>query len=145
MRLPERTIDFGWPDDRGIGEMLVRQVLERKKWATCGFKRAYTPAELDAVLTGKGRLHKVCSVQDPTPRAVVRVTDVFETPFGTPDPRLVEGEGDGADVDKFKRDHRIAWEADFGDLPLDEEEPLVVEIFELVRLLDEGEIAEPNG
>jgi uncharacterized protein YhfF len=75
----------------------------------------------------------------------VRVTDVFETPFGTPDPRLVEGEGDGGDAEKFKRDHRVAWEADFGNTPLGDEEPLIVELFELVWGVDDGATVAPHG
>ena len=139
MQVPERTLVFGWLCDGGVGEMLVAQVLAGEKWATCGFKRAYTEQELSEVQTGAGELHAVCSAQDATPRAIIRVTEVFETPFGSPDPRLVAGEGDGTDAEKFKRDHRIAWAADFCDMPLADEEPLVVELFELVASLNQGE------
>jgi uncharacterized protein YhfF len=32
--------------------------------------------------------------------------DVFETTFAHPDLRLVRGEGDGDDIEKFKHDHQ---------------------------------------
>lgn len=134
--VPQRTIEFGWPGDRGIGDMLVQQIVRGEKWATCGFRRAYSAEELAEVETGAGELHGVRSAEDPTIRAVIRVTDVFETTFGAPDPRLVAGEGDGEDVQAFQRDHAIAWRADFGDDPLDDSEILIVELFELVSIVD---------
>lgn len=130
--LPERTMVFGWPGDGGVGDRLVEQVIRGEKWATRGFKRAYTAEELAEASTGAGELYSVRSAEDPAIRAVIRVTDVFETPFGDPDPRLVAGEGDGDDVGKFQRDHAIAWRADFGEEPLGTDEALVVELFELV-------------
>jgi uncharacterized protein YhfF len=138
--LPERVLEFGWRGDDGVGEMLVEQVIKGTKWATCGFKRAYTDAELAEVITGVGHLYTVCSAENPEPRAVIRVTDVFETPFGSPDMRLVAGEGDGEDVEKFQRDHLVAWQADFGDEPPGPEEVLLVELFELVEILDEAKL-----
>jgi uncharacterized protein YhfF len=143
VQIPTRRIEFGWPDDRGVGEMLVAQVRAGSKWATCGFKRAYDRAELAEARLGRGELHAVCSAADPRPRAIVRVTDVFLTPFGDPDPQLVAGEGDGQDAEKFRRDHRVAWAADFGEAPLEDDELLVVELFELVALVEENGTVEP--
>lgn len=127
-------IEFGWVGDGGLGERLVRQIIDGTKTATCGFKRAYTPEELEDVRGGVGRLHEASAVGGP-PRCVIRVTEVFETPFGDPDPRLVAGEGDGADVAKFQADHRVAWRSEFPDSDPGADEPLVVELFELVEEL----------
>ena len=135
MSIPERRIEFGWPGDGGLGERLVQQIIDGVKTATCGFRRAYTDEELAEVRDGLGELQAASSCGG-EPRCVIRVTDVFETPFGDPDPRLVAGEGDGDDVAKFRADHRIAWEADFPGEPIADDEPLVVELFELVEVLD---------
>lgn len=135
MERPQRTIEFGWENDGGVGERLVQQIIDGIKTATCGFKRAYSTEELAEVLTGEGVLYAAAPYGG-EPRCVIRVTKVFETPFGDPDPRLVKGEGDGDNVDKFKADHRIAWSADFGDEPIPDDEPLMVELFEYVGLLD---------
>lgn len=114
--------------------MLVRQILDGQKTATCGFKIDYTPDELDEILTGEGELYAASSCGCP-PRCVIRVTEVYETPFGNPGSRLVEGEGDGTDVAKFQEDHSVAWTVTHGDQPLSDSEPLIVELFELVYVL----------
>jgi uncharacterized protein YhfF len=126
-----RTMSFGWEGDGGIGEMLIGQIIRGEKWATCGFRYAYEPWELQESRDGVGKL---CAVVDRegNHRCTIRITDAFECRFGDPDPRLVAGEGDGEDVAKFQADHRIAWAADFGDKPLTDDDLLVVELFELV-------------
>lgn len=132
---PEFAIEFGWPGDGGIGEMLIGQILRGEKTATCGFKRAYTERELADELGAVGRVVPVIDASGAT-RCHIRVLDAFETRFGDPDARLVAGEGDGDDVAKFQADHRVAWRADFGDQPLLDDEPLVVLLFELEGALD---------
>lgn len=136
MQLPQHTIEFGWRNDEGVGEMLVDQIVAGEKWATCGFRRDYTEAELEETLSGTNRLYAVKTASDPRPRAIIRVTSVFETPFGRPDARLVAGEGDGDDVAKFQRDHVIAWQSSFPGTEPGDDEPLVVELFELVAVVD---------
>lgn len=130
---PARMMSFGWEGDNGVGEMLIRQIIAGEKWATCGFREAYEPWELKEVRDGVGKL---CAVVDRTARwrCTIRITDAFECTFGDPDPRLVAGEGDGDDVAKFQHDHRIAWMADFEDMPLTDDALLVVELFELVSV-----------
>jgi uncharacterized protein YhfF len=130
--IPARRVEFGWPGDDGVGEMLIQQIIDGVKTATCSFKRDYTREELDDVYAGAGELYAAGACGQP-PRCVIHVTDVFETPFGDPDPRLVAGEGDGEDVAKFQADHRVAWAAEHGDAQLGDDEPLVVELFEFVR------------
>ena len=130
---PARTIRFGWDGDGGLGDRLIAQIIAGEKWATCGFREAYEPWELEECLTGVGELQ---AVEDSSGRwrCTIRVLEAFECTFGDPDPRLVAGEGDGEDVAKFQADHRIAWAADFGDRPLTDDALLVVELFELVSV-----------
>lgn len=134
MEIPDRRIEFGWPGDGGLGARLVQQIIAGEKTATCGFRAAYTAEELAEVADGVGQLHAAGACGAP-PRCIIRVTEAFETPFGSPDLRLVRGEGDGDDVAKFQADHRIAWKADMGESPLRDSEPLVVQLFEMVREL----------
>lgn len=128
---PAREVRFGWQGDEGLGDRLVEQIIAGVKTATCGFRLAYEEAELEEVLTGAGELYAVIDSAGAW-RCTIRVTDVFECPFGSPDPRLVAGEGDGDDAAKFQADHRVAWEACMGDAVLTDDSVLVVELFELV-------------
>ncbi|MDP2183490.1 MAG: hypothetical protein Q8K99_13090 [Actinomycetota bacterium] len=128
----EHSMDFGWEGDNGLGEELITQALSGVKTATCGFVRAYTPEELSRI---RESVDSVIPIIDHhgTVRGFLRILDVFETPFGAPDLRLVRGEGDGDDVAKFQADHRIVWELDFAGEQLHDDEPLLVEIFELAE------------
>jgi uncharacterized protein YhfF len=100
---------------------------------TCAPKGAFTPEELAAAYAGQGEVHMLV---DPSGHvwATIRVVDVFETTFGDPDPRLVEGEGDGVDVAKFQRDHLAAWGEWLAaaNQPLTNETVLIAELFECV-------------
>ncbi|HVG28270.1 MAG TPA: ASCH domain-containing protein [Pyrinomonadaceae bacterium] len=134
MQIHERKMRFGGEDGGGLGERLIRQILDGVKTATCDLKcfcSAQEIADLDAepgwtetVVDGLGR-----------PRCNVRVTRVYETTFGAPDPRLVRGEGNGDDVEKFKREH-AAWFSPLlakkGLPPLADDSVFVVWEFELV-------------
>lgn len=83
-----RTMKFGWDGDDGLGEMLVRQILDGAKTAACGFRAAYSDEELAEALSGARHLYAVLDNAG-THRATIRVTDVFLCTFGEPDPRLV--------------------------------------------------------
>lgn len=126
---------FGSEGDGGLGDRLVRQVLDGAKTATCDLKAFCTAqevADLDAepgwfetVVDGSGR-----------PRCNVRVTSVYETTFGSPAPRLVRGEGYGEDASEFKRGHGRWFNAmlkEKGLPPLTDDSVLVVWEFELVE------------
>lgn len=127
-------LELGWQGDEGLGVRLIQQVLHGSKTATCGPKSEFTEQELAATMASKG---KVVAVVDPDGRVwcSVRMIDVFETPFGHPDPRLVRGEGDGDDVEKFKRDHMNVWGDHLAAVghPLTDETVLIVEAFELIE------------
>jgi len=134
MQAKEYQLELGWKGDGGLGIELIQQVLDRRKTATCGPKNTFTEQELAATMASKG---KIVDVIDPEGRAwcQVRMIDVFETLFGHPDPRLVRGEGDGEDVEKFKRDHIEVWADEMAATghPLTDETVLIVEEFELVE------------
>ncbi len=132
MIIHENKYHYGWDGDNGLGEKLIQQIIEGNKTATCGPKVSYAPEELDRIYDLIG---KVCTVTDKfgTLRCNVRHLEVFETSFGNPDPRLVRGEGDGEDVEKFKRDHIKAWDGMATEgVPLSDDTILIVELFELV-------------
>ena len=134
MQTDEYQLELGWQGDGGLGVQLIQQVLEGSKTATCGPKSEFTEQALAATMASKG---KIVSVVDPDGRAWcrVRMIDVFETTFGHPDPRLVQGEGDGDDVEKFKLDHVGVWADELAAAghPLTDETVLIVEEFELVK------------
>ena len=67
------------------------------------------------------------------PKCNIRNIDVFETTFGNPDMRLVSGEEDGEDIEKFQNDHRIAWNNMVERIPLADDTILIVELFEFIE------------
>jgi uncharacterized protein YhfF/RimJ/RimL family protein N-acetyltransferase len=122
---------FGWDGDNGMGERLIAQIIEGTKTSTAGPLSLYTQAELADLRQSVGTPVTVTD-KDGNPRCNIRITEVFETPFGNPDPRLVAGEGYGTDVKGFQLSHETAW-ADLvaqGQLKLDGDTLLVVELFE---------------
>ena len=42
---PDKAI-FGWEGDNGVGEMLINQIINEEKTATCSFKIEYTETDL---------------------------------------------------------------------------------------------------
>lgn len=124
---------FGWEDDNGIGEMLLQQILRGEKTATCAPKEEYSETELAETYEPIGKLVTVYDKNN-NPRCNVRLKEVFETTFGTPDLRLVRGEGDGDDVSKFQEAHRLAWKDISTELK--DDTILIVELFELLTEFD---------
>ncbi|MFC0611845.1 ASCH domain-containing protein [Scopulibacillus daqui] len=124
---------FGWDGDNGLGERLIRRILDGKKTATCAPKEAYTKGELKETYKSAGKVVTVYD-KDNQPRCNIKITDVFETTFGSPDLRLVIGEGYGTSIQQFQEDHRQAWK-DYTEngFRLNDETILVVELFELVK------------
>lgn len=135
LQIYENKSYFGWEGDNGIGEALIQQIIDRVKTATCNFKILYSEEELKEVYSTKGKIVTVMNKQGEA-RCNIRIIDVFETSFGNPDMRLVMGEGDGNDIEKFKQDHRTAWVNTVKDTPLTDDAILVVELFELVEVAD---------
>lgn len=134
MRIHERKMKFGSEDDGGLGDRLVQKVLDGTKTATCDLKAFCTEQEIADLDAEPGWLETVLDATG-RPRCNVRVTAVYETTFGNPDPRLVRGEG-CEDSDDFKRGHGRWFNAvldDKGLPPLTDDSILVVWQFELIE------------
>lgn len=136
MHIHERKMIFGGDNDGGLGEKLIQQVLDGIKTATCELRSFCTAQEIADLDAEAGWFETVIDAAGDA-RCNVRITDIYETTIGDPDLRLVRGEGDGDDVEKFKRDHRGWFQgvlADKGLPPLTDDAILVAWEFELTEL-----------
>lgn len=131
-------LEFGWEGDGGLGERLIREVIEGEKTATCAPRSDYTPEELAEVVGAVGEVVDVVDGADRT-RCRVRLLAVYETTFGLPAPGVVRGEGFGDDAEAFRQDHRDAWAEEMEEEgnPLSDETVLVAEEFELVEVVED--------
>lgn len=135
MQIYERKMRFGGEDDAGLGERLIQQILDGVKTATCDLRSLCTEQELADLDAKPGWLETVIDDHE-RPRCNVRVTAVYETSFGNPDLRLVRGEGDGEDMEKFKREHERWFSNVLKDRnlpPLTDDSALIVWEFEVVE------------
>lgn len=135
MKIYTDKLTFGWDGDNGIGEMLIKQIIEGEKTATCSFKIEYSDVELEELYNTKGKIVTVENYKS-IPKCNVRITDIFETTFGNPDLRLVRGEGDGDNIKKFQDDHRKAWNETIKNKDLTDDTILVIELFELIEVVE---------
>ncbi len=135
--MTEYRLEFGWEGDGGLGERLIREIIEGEKTATCAPRSDYTEEELAEVVASKGQVVDVVDEND-EPRCRVRMVAVYETTFGLPAPGVVRGEGFGDDAEAFRQDHRGAWAEEMEEEgnPLSDDTVLVVEEFELVEVVD---------
>ena len=133
MEIIGSTSQFGWEGDDGAGERLIQQILRGEKTATACPKIFYEPKDRDALDTSVGRILTVVDKHD-RPRCAIRQLAVFETTYGSPDPRLVAGEV-CADAAEFQRGHARVWDDLFerAGTFLCAETVLLVELFELVE------------
>ena len=137
MRIYEHKLEFGWEGDNGLGTRLIQQIIDGKKTATCAPLFGYTEEELTTTYASKGQMVTVID-KEQRPWCNVRMIDVFQTPFGNPDPRLVRGEGNGEDAEAFRQDHLRDWQSwlEKEGYSLTDETILVVEEFELVEVAE---------
>ncbi len=135
--MTDYRLEFGWEGDGGLGERLIREVIEGEKTATCAPRSDYTEEELAEVVDARGEIVDGVD-EDDNPRCRVRMVAVYETTFGLPAPGVVRGEGFGDDAEAFRRDHREAWAEEMEEEgnPLSDDTVLVVEEFELVEVVD---------
>ena len=135
--MTDYRLEFGWPGDGGLGERLIREVVDGEKTATCAPRSDYTEEELAEVVPRRGQTIDVVDEHD-APRCRVRMLAVYETTFGLPAPGVVRGEGFGDDAEAFREDHRAAWAEEMEEEgnPLSDDTILVVEEFELVEVVD---------
>ncbi|MCM3594806.1 hypothetical protein M4D55_03250 [Metabacillus idriensis] len=125
---------FGWENDNGIGEKLINQIMKGQKTATCSPKELYTKEELETLLAMKEQFVTVMDKFD-KPRCNIYMKEIFETTFGNPDPRLIEGEAisNGYDIELFKKQHERAWKEEIENgFILNDHTILMVELFELI-------------
>ncbi len=131
MRIYERTSVFGWQGDGGIGERLIGQILAGTKTATNCPKVLYSADELEQLHASVGH-HMTVTDRQGRPRCNILQVAVFETTFGTPDPRLIHGEG-CLTADEFRRAHLHVWDEFLEEAgeKLSDHTVLVAEIFKL--------------
>mgnify|MGYP001590695385 CR=1 FL=1 len=118
---------FGWKNDKNLGEKLIKQIISRKKWATCAAREFYTKKELKQTYKNKGKIITVFD-KNHKPRCNIRIIDVFETTFGKPNKRLLKGEGNKT-IREFQNDYKKVWK---GYINLESSTVLVVEVFKLI-------------
>ena len=137
MATTDYRLEFGWEGDGGLGERLIREVIEGETTATCAPRSDYTEEELAEVVAAGGEIIDVVDENDES-RCRVRMVAVYETTFGLPAPGVVRGEGFGEDAEAFRQDHRAAWAEEMEEEgnPLSDDTILVVEEFELVEVVD---------
>ncbi|MDQ3375514.1 MAG: ASCH domain-containing protein [Actinomycetota bacterium] len=135
--MTDYRLEFGWEGDGGLGERLIREVIEGEKTATCAPRSDYTKEELAEVVSSLGQVVDVVDEND-NPRCRVRMLAVYETTFGLPAPGVVRGEGFGDEAEAFRQDHRAAWAEEMEEEgnPLSDGTVLVVEEFELVEVVE---------
>jgi uncharacterized protein YhfF len=132
VRVHEQTSQFGWPGDGGLGLRLIAAIRGGTKTATCCPSALCTADEIACTRATVGRVVTVVDRFD-MPHCNVRITEVFETPWGAPDPRLVAGEG-FASVDAWRAAMSAAWRSalDERSIAMREDTPLLAELFALV-------------
>ncbi len=142
MEISEDVVQLGFEGDDGLGDLL----LERLKAGS--LRVLWEPVDLldeDEVATMRAAEGDLLTVVDGDgePAANVRVTDVFETTWGDPDPRLVAGEGYDGMVDAWRRFAGPTLDAGLAEegLELDDDTRLLVQEVELVEVAPERDDA----
>ena len=138
MEISEDMVQLGFEGDDGLGDLL----LERLKAGS--LRVLWEPVDLlddDEVATMRSADGDLLTVVDGDgePAANVRVTGVFETTWGDPDPRLVTGEGYEGMVDAWRRFVGPTLAAGLAEdgLDLDDDTRLLVQEVELVEVAPE--------
>lgn len=122
---------FGLSDREDIINSTISQIIDGKKTAACTFKDLYTPKEIDQILKTKEEFVTIIDALG-QPRCNIKIIDVFETSYGNPDQRLLDGEGDNCTLEKFQEYYSSIWDSILKDLPLTDDTILIVEIFEYI-------------
>ena len=102
MDVHDELVQLGFEDDDGLGELLLQRLLAGTLtvlWEPLDLLDADEVATIDA----SAGTHLTVVDADGEPACNVEVVEVLRTTWGAPDPRLVEGEGYGGDVDAWRR------------------------------------------
>ena len=126
------TMQFGWPGDGGLGLRLIARIHAGAKTATCCPVALCTEQEMASARADVGRVVPVLD-RFGTRHCDVRMIEVFETPWGAPDPRVVREE-EFDSVEAWRAAMSKAWASALvaAGIVLDDDSPIFVERFELV-------------
>lgn len=135
MDMHEDLIQLGGEGDDGSGELLTQRILAGVKTVLVTPEPLLEDGEREEIEAGVGR---PVTLIDPEgdPVANLVVTEVFDTTWGDPDPRLVAGEGFEDDAERYRTVMRplVAIDLEDEDLELTDDTVLVVEVFEVTEL-----------
>ncbi len=138
MEISEDLVQLGFAEDDGLGDLL----LERLKVGS--LRVLWEPVDLladeeaDELRDGTGDVLTVLDAEG-EPACNVRVLDVFATTWGDPDPRLVDGEGYGEEVEAWQRfvEPALADGLAQEGIDLTDDTELLVQQVELLEVADE--------
>ncbi len=132
MQIHERTSQFGWDGDGGLGLRLIQAIQSGAKTATCCPLSLSTDEEVATARSSVGHVVTVVDV-DGNPHCNIRILDVIETPWGAPDERVLHGEGFSS-VPEWQVALTAAFQdlIDDGTLSLSPDTVMLAELFELV-------------
>jgi uncharacterized protein YhfF len=132
VRVHELTTQFGWPGDGGLGLRLIERIKAGAKTGTCCPVALCTAQEMAASRAQVGRVVTVID-RFGTPHCNVRMLEVFETPWGAPDARLVRAE-EFADAEAWRAAMAAAWRSALepAGVVLRDDTAVFAEMFELV-------------
>ncbi len=138
MEVHEELVQLGFAEDDGLGELLVERLMAgtlRVLWEPLAL---LDDEDAAAMRDGVGTQLTVVD-SDGTPACNVVVEEVFETTWGDPDPRLVEGEGYGTNVAAWRGFVGAALEAGLADeeLELEHDTVLLVQRVALTEVNDD--------
>src|SRR5258708_35848262 len=83
MKIHERIMTFGGENDGGLGDLLIQQVLDGVKTATCDLRCFCTQQEIADLGATPGWMETVVESAG-NPRCDIRVIAVYETSSGIP-------------------------------------------------------------
>jgi uncharacterized protein YhfF len=104
MPIHDGALRFGYPGDAGVGAALESMVIAGTKTATCLPTGELAPSDAAETLGSSGRSIEVVDWDGRT-RCRIVVTAAYEATFREPTRPLLAGEGYGADIGAFQRDH----------------------------------------
>lgn len=81
MQIHERKVKFGWDGDGDIGEMLIQQMLDGIKTATCDMKCLCTQQEIADLNANPAWVETVIDKAG-KPRCNVPIADLYDAPTG---------------------------------------------------------------
>jgi len=133
----DELVQLGFEDDDGLGELLLQRLLAGTLtvlWEPVDLLDDEEVATIDA---SRGTRLTIVDA-DGEPACNVEVAEVLRTTWGTPDPRLVEGEGYGNDLDAWRRfaGPSMADGLAAQDIALEDDTELLVQVVRLTAVAE---------